>query len=84
VTAGEIAVEVVGWAGALLILTAYALVSTKRVSPDGVPYQALNIVGAAGFVVNGVAHGALPSAALNVVWIAIGVLVLARRGRPAA
>ena len=78
-TAGEIAIEVVGWAGALLILAAYALVSARRVEPDSVLYQSLNIAGAAGFIVNGVAHGAMPSAALNVVWIGIGVYALSRR-----
>ena len=82
-SAGELAVEVVGWAGALMILAGYALVSARRVTPDGVPYQALNIAGAAGFVVNGVAHGAMPSAVLNIVWIGIGCFVLARRGRNA-
>ena len=78
-SAGELLVEVVGWAGALMILAAYALVSTGRVAPSGVPYQALNILGAAGFVVNGLAHGAMPSAVLNIVWIGIGVFVLMRR-----
>jgi len=36
-------------------------------------YQGMNVVGAAGFTVNGWWHGALPSASLNVVWFAIGV-----------
>ncbi len=76
---GEIAIEVVGWVGAILILAAYALVSMRRVAPDSVVYQALNIVGAAGFVVNGMAHGAMPSAILNIVWIGIGFFALSRR-----
>ena len=41
-------------------------------------YQAMNVVGAAGFIVNGWWHGALPSAALNIVWILIGVIALWR------
>jgi hypothetical protein len=83
-TAAQIAIEVVGWAGALLILAAYALVSARRVAPDSVLYQGLNIFGAAGFVVNGIAHGAMPSAILNVVWIGIGLFALSRRGKTAA
>ena len=82
-SAGELLIEVVGWAGAVMILVAYAMVSTGRVAPSGVPYQALNILGAAGFVVNGLAHGAMPSAVLNVIWIGIGVFVLTRRKRTA-
>lgn len=82
-TTGELLVEVVGWAGALMILAAYALVSAGRVAPSGVPYQALNILGASGFVINGLAHGAMPSAVLNVIWIGIGVFVLMRRKKTA-
>jgi len=43
----------------------------------------MNILGAAGFVVNSGWNGALPSAALNVVWIGIGSYALwQRRPRP--
>ena len=41
-------------------------------------YQGMNIVGAAGFIVNGWWHGAIPSAALNVLWMAIGAVALWR------
>jgi hypothetical protein len=79
VTAGEIAVEAVGWAGALLTLAAYALVSARRVELDSVLYQSLNIAGAAGFIVHGLVHGPMRSAAVNMVWTGIGVYALARR-----
>ena len=36
------------------------------------------ITGAAGFIVNGWWHGAVPSAALNVVWMMIGGVALWR------
>lgn len=77
-TATELIVEVVGWTGALLILAAYALLSAGRVTGRSPLYQGMNIVGAAGFVVNGWWHGALPSTVLNVVWMGIGVAALAR------
>ena len=41
-------------------------------------YQWMNVVGAAGFTVNGWWHGALPSAALNVIWMLIGAVALLR------
>jgi hypothetical protein len=72
VTAIELAVEVAGWAGAVLILLAYLLLSMGRVTGQSLLYQGMNIVGAAGFVVNGWWHRALPSAALNVLWLLIG------------
>jgi hypothetical protein len=41
-------------------------------------YQGMNVVGAAGFAINGWWHGALPSASLNVVWALIGAWALWR------
>ena len=83
-TAVEIAVEVVGWAGALLILLAYLLLSAGRLTGQSIVYQGMNIVGAAGFVVNGWWHRAIPSAALNVLWLLIGAIaswrIIRRRG----
>ena len=73
-TAVEVAVEVVGWAGAFLILLAYLLLSMGRLTGQSLLYQGMNIVGAAGFVINGWWHRALPSAALNVLWLLIGAI----------
>lgn len=79
----KLAVEVVGWAGALLIIGAYALLSAGRLKSQSLLYHLMNILGAAGFVVNSGWNGALPSAALNVVWIGIGSYALwQRRRRP--
>jgi hypothetical protein len=73
-TAVEIAVEVVGWLGALLILLAYLLLSAGKLTGQSLVYQGMNIVGAAGFVINGSWHRAIPSAALNVLWLLIGAI----------
>ena len=83
-TAVEIAVEVAGWIGAALILGAYALLSAGKLTGRSLSYQLMNVVGAAGFVINGWWHGAIPSAALNVLWLLIGGVaswrILSRRG----
>ncbi|WP_447724795.1 CBU_0592 family membrane protein [Sphingomonas koreensis] len=71
-------IDIVGWAGAVLVLAAYGLVSTKRLDGDSVAYQLLNVAGAAGMLINTYVRGALPSAALNVIWIGLGLYVLAR------
>jgi hypothetical protein len=68
----ELAVEVAGWAGALLILLAYLLLSAGRLTGQSLTYQLINVVGAVGFVVNGWWHRALPSAVLNIIWLLIG------------
>ena len=72
----HVLLEAAGWAGAVLILVAYAMLSAGRVGPKSVLYQGMNIVGAAGFVLNSGFNGALPSAALNVIWMGIGIWVL--------
>ncbi|WP_309660866.1 hypothetical protein [Sphingomonas sp.] len=74
----ELAVETAGWVGATLILLAYLLLSMGRVTGQSPLYQGMNIVGAAGFIVNGWWHGALPSAVLNVIWMLIGGVALWR------
>jgi hypothetical protein len=83
-TAMELAVEIAGWAGAALILGAYALLSAGRLTGWSLVYQGMNVVGAAGFIINGWWHGALPSAALNVLWLLIGAVaswrILKKRG----
>jgi hypothetical protein len=67
-------VEIAGWGGAVLILLAYLLLSAGRTTGQSLNYQAMNVVGAAGFVINGWWHGAIPSAALNVLWLLIGAI----------
>ena len=71
-------VEIAGWSGATLILLAYLLLSVGRLTGRSALYQAMNVVGAAGFVVNGWWHGAVPSASLNVIWLLIGAVALSR------
>jgi hypothetical protein len=77
----KLAVEVIGWAAAALILGAYALLSAGRLRAESLTYQLMNILGAAGFIVNSGWNGALPSAAMNVIWMGIGVYALHQRRR---
>jgi hypothetical protein len=68
--------EVVGWLGAGLILGSYALLTLGKLEAKSIPYQAMNVVGALGFIVNSSWNGAIPSAALNVVWAGIGIAAI--------
>ncbi len=76
-------IEVVGWVGAVIILVAYGLLSAGRLEARSTAYQLLNVIGAAGFVINSGSKGAFPSAVLNLIWIAIGIYALARNRRAA-
>jgi len=53
----------------VLVLGAYILVTVGRLTGQSAIFQWMNLVGAAGFLVNGWWHGALPSAALNLIWM---------------
>ncbi len=77
----KLAIEVIGWSGAALLLAAYALLSTGRLKAESTTYQLMNILGAVGFVVNSGWNGALPSAAMNVVWLGIGLYALRQQRR---
>lgn len=72
----HIAIEVIGWAAAVLILTAYVLLSLGKLEARGYIYQWMNVVGAAGFVINSGYNGAIPSAVLNIVWAGIGLFTI--------
>ena len=71
-------VNVVGWLGMGLLISAYALVTADRIRGTGLPFQLMNLVGGAFLMVNSAWYGAWPSAALNLVWVVIGTVGLAR------
>lgn len=83
-TPQRILLETIGWTGAALILFAYVMLSLGRFDGRSRAYQWLNVVGAVCFVVNSGYNGAIPSAALNVVWAGIGIYTLWQVGRRAA
>jgi hypothetical protein len=77
----KIVIEIVGWAAAAMMVSAYVLLTTGRLSSVSPTYQWLNVLAGAGFIVNSGWNGAYPSAFLNVVWIAIGLYGLFRGPR---
>ena len=71
-------IAVAGWAGAILVLVAYVLLSMRRIDGHSTTYHVMNLVGAAGIAANSGWNGAIPSAVLNVIWILIAVYALSR------
>ncbi|GAA1750121.1 hypothetical protein ABZ917_38575 [Nonomuraea wenchangensis] len=80
----DLLLAVVGWAGAAVLLSAYALVSSGRIQGDGLTYQVMNLFGAVGLMVNSAWNAAWPSAGLNLVWAAIGVVALVKLAKVGA
>lgn len=71
--AAQIFLTLAGWTGAISAVVAYGLVTMKRISPDSLTFQGLNIVGAGLLSVSASVHSAWPSAVVNVIWVAIGI-----------
>lgn len=67
-----------GWAGTVILLIAYGLVSVRRLEGDSVIYQLANVVGALLLMANSFYHGAMPSVVVNVFWTGIGLLAISR------
>ena len=66
-------IEIVGWLGAVLMLSAYLLLTSGKVSSRSNLYLWMNVLSGAGFVINSAWNGAYPSAFINVIWAAIGL-----------
>lgn len=72
----EFWVDFIGWIGALLILTAYALISFRKVEGNSLEYQSLNILGSILLAVNTLYYGAIPSSLVNIIWAIIAVFAI--------
>ncbi|ALH79899.1 CBU_0592 family membrane protein [Sphingopyxis macrogoltabida] len=71
-----LAIEVIGWSAAVVILVAYVLLSLGKLEARSYLYQWMNVIGAAGFILNSGYNGAIPSAVLNVIWAGIGLFTI--------
>jgi hypothetical protein len=78
VDATVIAINVVGWLGMALLIGAYVLVTGGRILGTSLVFQLMNLVGGLFLMVNSAYYGAWPSAGLNLVWVAVGTVGLAR------
>ena len=69
----KIIIEIIGWTAAAMMLSAYMLLTSGRLSSSSGTYQWLNVLSGAGFIINSGWNGAYPSAFLNVIWMTIGL-----------
>jgi hypothetical protein len=70
----KITVDLIGWAGAVALLFAYAVVSFGRLRADSSRYQLLNAFGSCCLIVNTAYYRAYPSTFVNIIWIMIAIL----------
>lgn len=67
-------IEIIGWLGAIFVLTAYILLSINKISSKGYLYQILNLLGAIFLIINTFYLKAYPSMFVNVVWVGVAIL----------
>jgi hypothetical protein len=72
-------INILGWAGTILYLIAYGLVSAKKVEGDSWAYQGLNLIAGTFLIINTLYLRAYPSAGLNIAWVGIAFLTLGRK-----
>ncbi len=75
----KLLIDILGWAGSILYLLAYALISTKKTEGDSLLYQGMNILAGSLLVIYTLALGAYATTGLNAVWIAVGLFTLGRK-----
>lgn len=73
--------EIIGTAGACLLLLAYFMVSSRRLALDSLLAHLLNLGGSVMLGVNAIVHGAIPPAMLNLIWALIAAVAMLRRPR---
>jgi len=74
----ETLIQTAGWIGTALIITAYFLVSTKKLGGESRLYQVMNLVGAIGVGANVFHQSAWPALALQVVWGLIAIFAIGK------
>lgn len=74
----KLAADAIGWLGAVLLLTAYGMVSFHRLRADSLRYQLANAFGSCCLIINTMYYRAYPSAFVNVIWIVIAIAATLR------
>ena len=75
----KLLIDILGWAGSILYLLAYALVSAKKTEGDAVLYQGMNIFAGILLVIYTLSLGAYATTGLNAVWVLVGLFTLGRK-----
>lgn len=64
--------ETIGWAGALILLVAYGLLSANKLKSNSYAYQNANIISGALLTIYSFTKAAYASMFVNAIWVFIG------------
>jgi len=73
--------DAIGWVGAVALLIAYALVSSKKLEGDSTAFQLLNISGSILLAANTIFYGSYSSTFVNLILAGIAVFSITARRR---
>jgi len=74
----KLIIDVIGWVGSIEVIAAYALNSYQKIKSDSIYFQLLNLTGGIFLILNTMYYCAYPSAFINVVWVIIASIAIAR------
>jgi Na+/pantothenate symporter len=77
----SIFIEIIGYIGTILCISAYFLNVRGRLDASSPYYLAANVVGGIFLVINSVYHWALPSAIENSIWALVALVGLMKVGK---
>ncbi len=75
----NIFVELLGWVASVLIVGSYALNITGKLAAESKGYIFANIFGGLFFVINTYFHQAYPSMVVNMIWVVIAIVMIAKK-----
>jgi hypothetical protein len=75
----NIFVELLGWVASVLIVGSYALNITGKLPAESKGYIFANIFGGLFFVINTYFHQAYPSMVVNMIWVVIAIVMIAKK-----
>lgn len=70
-------IDILGWAGAALVLLAYGLLSLRRVTGEDLSYHLLNLGGSICLAIYALYYKAHASVLVNVIWLGIALWAIA-------
>ncbi|HYC83726.1 MAG TPA: hypothetical protein VEB86_00830 [Chryseosolibacter sp.] len=73
---------IIAWTGAIFFLTAYALLTLKKIRADRAPYQLLNVLGGLCLAISTFSREDYASFFLNAAWMCIGLWGLYSQSHP--
>jgi hypothetical protein len=72
-------IDLIGWVGSVLVIVAYAMNIYKKLDSASLPYYLMNIIGSGCLIINTIYHHAFPSTVVNIIWILIALIALAKK-----